>query len=208
MLILYRAVQISFVSLCLRNAAKVRKCVCVSPTAEREQRVSGLVPQRTPPAAAILEAVVSPWHGVCFFLFFFLSAGVLSASESHRSPISNFYFLFFVFLFFQSHRLPPPISLASLLLSHANSLICKREKTSERGREREKWRAEPPAEEGAPLRTHTTSTPHPILSLSSPAHLNKLTPLDVSRARARTLMQEIAQARTHSSKHSQTHTRL
>lgn len=123
------------------------------------------------------------------------------------SPI--FILFFFVFLFFLSHRLPPPISLASFLLSHANSLICKREKTSERGREREKWRAEPPAEEGAPLHTHTTSAPHPILSLSSPAHLNKLTPLDVSCARARTLMQKKnVQARTHSSKHSQTHTRL
>lgn len=46
------------------------------------------------------------------------------------------------------------------------------------GEEREKRRDEPPAEEGAPP-THTSSAPHPFLSLSSPAHLNKLTPLDV-----------------------------
>lgn len=158
MVILYWAARISFPSLCLRNTVKVGKCVCMSPTVEREQRVSRLVPQRTPPAAAILEVVVSPWHGM------FLSVGVLSASESNHFPS----LLFFNLIVF-------PNFIASLLPSLANALLCKCEiKVEEEG---EKRRDEPPVEEGAPL--HAPPLPLTPLSLSSPAHLNKLTPLDI-----------------------------
>ncbi|KAI4815298.1 hypothetical protein KUCAC02_005447, partial [Chaenocephalus aceratus] len=45
-----------------KKTVKVEKCVCVSPTAERDLWVSRLVPQRTPLAAAILEVMVLPWH--------------------------------------------------------------------------------------------------------------------------------------------------
>lgn len=130
------------------HSGQVRKCVCMSPTMEQEQQVSRLVPQRTPPAAAILELVVSPWHGL------FLSVGVLSASESHHSPSP----IFFLSLF-QSRHLPHLHCL--LLLSHANTFIWKCEKTSG-GQKEEKWRDEPPVEEGAPLHT-----PPPPLTPSS-----------------------------------------
>jgi len=65
----------------------------------------------------------------------------------------------------------------SLFLSHANSLICGSEKTS--GKRGEKNGDMNLQLKVSPLYSkYTLSLLHPILSLSSPAHLNKLTPLD------------------------------
>lgn len=130
------------------HSGQVRKCVCMSPTMEREQQVSRLVPQRTPPAAAILELVVSPWHGLfCLWAF--------CLPQNHIIP----HLQFFSFLFF--NLVIVPISVASSFLSHANTFICKCKK-KQVGGEGEKWRDEPPVEEGAPL-----LTPPPPLTPSS-----------------------------------------
>lgn len=134
---------------------EVRKCVCVSPTMEREQGVSRLVPQRTPPAAAILEVVVSPWHGT------FLSAGALSASESHRSSFPVFFFL----SLFQSRRIPPtsplpPSFSAMQIVSFANV-----KKQVWGGGENGEMNLQP--KKVPPYTHHLRPSPHPLVILPS-----------------------------------------
>lgn len=109
--------------------------------------VSGLVPQRTPPAVAILEVVVSPWHG-CVFLFsvrvrippFLISDVSLSLLDLTVSSSLHL-----------SRRAPSQPC-------HANSLICerwkkKRKKSTgggEKKREKKRWTSST-KKEGAPF---------------------------------------------------------
>lgn len=184
MLILYRAMQISFF-LSFRNAKLVNVFVCHSLWSKSSRSLGcshrGQL-QRQPSWKW--------WYRpgtVCFCLKAF------RLLQNRNVPCLRYLSLPFF----------PTIFLAFPCLSHANSLICKPKKTSVwmRGGG---WRDELPAKEVVPpYSTYTSSALHPIVSLSSPAHLNKLAPLGVFCACACARMQKHTHvhAHSHSCKH-------
>lgn len=121
------------------------------------------------------------WYRPGTMCFFFLSAGIPSASP-FTFAVPEFFFS--PTCSFSDPWTSSSISVPFLLLSHANSLICKCKNTSEDGKDRRGEMNLSPSL----VHTHTPPPPiHPVLSLSSTAHLNKLTLLDSLCAHASTL---------------------
>ncbi len=146
MLILYWALQMSFSSFCLRNTAEVRKCVCVSPTMEREHGSLGWSHR-----GRLQRQPSWKWWNrpgtVCFCLRAFCLPQDRTVPHLQSPPP-----------LFQSHHLSPPSPLspsfsAMQIVSFANV----KKQVGGGG-----WRDEPPAEEGAPIHT-----PPPPLTPSS-----------------------------------------
>lgn len=139
-----------FIETVLNLPIMLKKCVWTSKIGSCAHLSAQFWSYRTPPLEAILKVLVSPKCGV---FFFFLSQGVMSASESHQS-LSSMFSPF-------STSLSPSLSQPCKFIHLFNQL-----RKQVQGEKEEKWRHDHLAE-GAPpqlcYRKHTSLALHPIL---------------------------------------------